>query len=63
LQAGVDLAVIALWLGHESVATTYGYLQADLQMKEQALGKLQAPGTPVVRFKPSEDLLAFLDHL
>jgi hypothetical protein len=32
-------------------------------MKEQALGKLQAPGTPVVRFKPSEDLLAFLDHL
>lgn len=63
LQSGVDLAVIALWLGHESIATTHGYLQADLQMKEQALNRLQEPDTPLVRFTPSDDLLAFLDHL
>jgi integrase/recombinase XerD len=37
LQAGVDIATIALWLGHESIETTHGYLQADLAMKEKAL--------------------------
>jgi site-specific recombinase XerD len=63
LQSGVDLAVIALWLGHESIATTHGYLQADLQMKEQAPSRLQEPETPLVRFTPSDNLLAFLDHL
>ena len=40
LQAGVDIATIALWLGHESIETTHMYLQADLAMKEQALAKL-----------------------
>ena len=39
LQAGVDRAVIALWLGHESVETTQIYLDADLAMKERALSK------------------------
>ena len=34
LQAGVDLTVIALWLGHESTATTHMYVEADLAMKE-----------------------------
>ena len=32
LQAGVDRAVIALWLGHESVETTQIYLDADLAL-------------------------------
>ena len=41
LQAGVDRAVIALWLGHESVETTQIYLDADLALKEQALAKTQ----------------------
>jgi site-specific recombinase XerD len=40
LQAGVDIATIALWLGHESIETTHVYLQADLALKEKALGKL-----------------------
>lgn len=39
LQAGVDLTVIALWLGHES--TTHMYVDADLAMKERALNALQ----------------------
>ena len=33
LQAGLDITVIALWLGHESVVTTHQYLEADLKMK------------------------------
>jgi site-specific recombinase XerD len=63
LQSGVDLAVIALWLGHESIVTTHHYLQADLKMKEQALAALQPPEMTVMRFRPSSDVLAFLDGL
>ncbi|MCP4984114.1 MAG: integrase, partial [Gammaproteobacteria bacterium] len=40
LQAGVDLTVIAMWLGHESIVTTHQYLEADLQMKEKTLAIL-----------------------
>ncbi len=29
LQSGVDLTVIALWLGHDSVETTHQYVEAD----------------------------------
>ena len=47
LQAGVDRAVIALWLDHESVETTQIYLEATLAMKEQALAKTRPlHGTP-----------------
>ena len=63
LQSGVDVAVIALWLGHESIETTHGYLQADIRMKEQTLARLQAPNTSAVRFKPPKDISAFLDKL
>jgi len=63
LQSGVDLAVIALWLGHESIETTHGYLQADIIIKEQALARLQEPKTTVPRYKASKDILAFLDSL
>ena len=34
LQAGVDMATIALWLGHERLKTTHQYVEADLQLKE-----------------------------
>jgi site-specific recombinase XerD len=63
LQAGVDRAVIALWLGHESVETTQIYLEATLAMKEQALAKVSPPhGTPG-RYRPGDQLLSFLDNL
>jgi site-specific recombinase XerD len=63
LQAGVDRAVIAMWLGHESVETTQIYLEATLAMKEQALAKTSAPhGTPT-RYRPGDQLLNFLDSL
>ena len=43
LQSGVDISVIALWLGHESTAMTHIYTEADQAMKEAAFAKLQAP--------------------
>jgi site-specific recombinase XerD len=63
LQAGVDCSVIALWLGHESLETTHIYLEADLAMKQTALGKLAPPETTVRRFKPDDALLTFLASL
>jgi integrase/recombinase XerD len=63
LQSGVEIAVIALWLGHESLDTTHMYIQADLKSKEQALGKLQAVEGGFPRFKPDDALLAFLSGL
>lgn len=63
LQSGVDIAVIALWLGHQSPATTHLYVEADLRMKEQALKRLTPPTVENVRFRPSDRLLAFLDGL
>jgi site-specific recombinase XerD len=62
-QAGVDMAVIALWLGHESLETTHVYVEADLATKERALEKLAPmPGMPA-RYHPDDDLLAFLAAL
>ena len=65
LQSGVDITVIALWLGHESLETTHGYVEAVpvLQMKEQALGKLAPVGGVLSRFKPDDALLAYLPAL
>jgi len=63
LQSGVDPAVIALWLGHESVETTHGYVEADLTMMENAMEKLKPAGAAPARFKASDDLLAFLATL
>jgi site-specific recombinase XerD len=63
LQRGVDLAVIALWLGHESIETTQLYLHADMQLKERALGYSDPAGSPPTRFQPEDSLLAFLKDL
>lgn len=63
LQAGVDLATIALWLGHESLETTHGYVEADLAMKERALEKLAPLGPGAHRFKADDTLLGFLAAL
>ena len=63
LQAGVDITVIALWLGHESIETTHVYLEADLEMKRKLIEKTTAhDGTPSV-YKPPDALLAFLKAL
>ena len=63
LQAGVDRAVIALWLGHESVETTQMYLDANLELKEQILAKTTPPHGKPGRYTADEELLAFLKGL
>ncbi|TNB81542.1 integrase [Pseudomonas sp. Fig-3] len=63
LHHGVDPAVIALWLGHESIETTQIYIHADMRLKEQALARVAAPATPSSRFRPDDQLLAFLEGL
>jgi integrase/recombinase XerD len=63
LQAGVDMATLALWLGHESIETTHMYLQADLAMKEAALKKLDPLEGGWQRFHADDPLLAFLTSL
>jgi len=63
LEAGVDLATIALWLGHERLETTHQYIEADLALKEKALQKLTPIGQSARRFKADAPLLAFLASL
>jgi site-specific recombinase XerD len=63
LQSGVDISVIALWLGHESIETTHIYLEVDLTTKERALNKLAPAGAEVPRFKAKDEVLAFLATL
>lgn len=63
LQSGIDIAVIALWLGHESTTTTHMYIEADLSMKERALERLQSPQTGIPRYRPPDALMQFLQTL
>jgi integrase/recombinase XerD len=63
LQSGVDITVIALWLGHEDTATTHLYVEADLAMKEDALRRVEDPAPRPVRFTANDCLLAFLEAL
>jgi integrase/recombinase XerD len=63
LHAGVDTSVIALWLGHEQADTTQIYLHADLELKEKALARTTPANTKPGRYKPPDQLLAFLESL
>jgi site-specific recombinase XerD len=63
LNAGVDTTVIALWLGHENVATTQVYVHADLALKERALARTAPTGAAPGRYQPSDTIIAFLEGL
>lgn len=64
LQAGVDITVIALWLGHESPTTTHMYVEADLAMKERAIGAVQPPPhNKQIRYRPTDRVMQFLQAL
>ena len=63
LTSGVDLATIALWLGHEQLRTVQHYLHADLGLKERALARTAPPNTAPGRYRPSDPILAFLESL
>ena len=59
----VDIATIALWLGHESIKTTYIYQHADNKLKQEAIDRTAPLGTPPGRYQPPDSLLAFLEGL
>ena len=63
LHSGVDLATIALWLGHEDLRTVQIYLHADLELKERALARTAPPNTRPGRYHPPDPVLAFLESL
>jgi len=63
LHAGVDTSVIALWMGHEDPGSTQAYLHADMTIKEQALARVQPPGTKPGRYRAPDTLITFLANL
>jgi site-specific recombinase XerD len=63
LRAGVDITVIALWLGHESLTSTQAYIHADMQQKQEAIEKTAPPGSRQKRYRPPDQLLEFLENL
>lgn len=63
LQSGVDLSVIAMWLGHEHLQTTHQYLDADIETKRAALAYLPVPATKCHRRQSQKPLMQFLKGL
>jgi len=63
LHAGVDTAVIALWLGHADIRSTNIYLHADMTIKQRALELTAQVSTPPGRYRPKDAVLAFLEGL
>jgi hypothetical protein len=42
-----------LWLGHESIQTTHGYVETDMAIKEHALQKLAPDSKLTTLYCPS----------
>ena len=63
LQAGVDLATIQAWLGHASITTTHGYVEADLAMKREALKCCGSTPRSRRRYPPTPKILHLLENL
>jgi integrase/recombinase XerD len=63
LRSGIDIAVIALWLGHESTRTTMIYLKADLELKQRALDRTVPVDGEPGRYRPPDNIIDFLDRL
>jgi site-specific recombinase XerD len=63
LQVGVDPINIALWMGHESLQTTQMYLDANLELKEKILAKVEPRDSKPGRYRPEGKLATFLKAL
>ena len=63
LQAGVDVAVIALWLGHQNTYSTDVYLHADMTIKQAAIDRTRPPQVTAGTYTPTADILAWLASL
>jgi integrase/recombinase XerD len=62
-EAGVDISVIALWLGHESIASTQIDMHADLAVKQRALDRTTQTEVTANRYQSPDALLAYLESL
>ena len=63
LRAGVDVAVIALWLGHADTHSTDAYLHADMAIKQAAIDRTRPRNVPTGTYKPEPDIVAWLTSL
>lgn len=63
LAVGVDISVIALWLGHSDTHSTDAYLHADMAIKQAAIDRTRPPGVKPGTYKPPPDILAWLTAL
>ena len=63
LTSGIDISTIAIWLGHSSIETTHKYMVADIELKRKAMEKAGSAGNDSFRYKPSADILSFLNSL
>jgi site-specific recombinase XerD len=63
LHAGVDITIIALWLGHEQTTTTDKYLHHDMETKHEAMERTRPPDVKPGTYTPPPDVLKWLDTL
>lgn len=63
LAQGVDVAVIALWLGHQRTQSADAYLHADMNIKQTAIDRTRPPNTKPGTYRPQPDILAWLNNL
>ena len=61
--SGVDISTIAIWLGHSSIETTHKYMIADIELKRKAMEKVGSAGNSSYKYKPSADIMNFLNSL
>lgn len=63
LAEGVDISVIALWLGHQRTQSTDAYLHADMAIKQAAIDRARPANTQPGTYQPEPDILAWLAAL
>ncbi|MHA2407614.1 MAG: tyrosine-type recombinase/integrase [Candidatus Ranarchaeia archaeon] len=67
IQAGNDINMVRLWLGHADINTTHIYVEIDLDMKQKILNTIQPPtsNTKQNNFKKWQEpnILKWLDEL
>ena len=63
LAAGVDVSVIALWLGHQNTHSTDAYLHADMAIKQAAIDRTRPAGTQPGAYRLEPNILDWLSRL
>ena len=58
-----NLAHLADILGHSSIETTHKYMIADMELKRKAMEKVGSAGNSSYKYKPSADIMNFLNSL